>query len=185
VSRETNNAGNALNNADHNESEIRRFHALNRSFFAAVTVVIVASVAVISVYAVVVIRGSGLPHAVLIRLLLGWLPCCFYLWALWTLRNLFAQLSRGGPGVPLGVTKALSGIGWALMLGAALTLIVTPWIDRLTKPHRMGNFPRFDLPALTLGMVGLALLVLGPMLKRAIRIEAEAKSLKDVLEGFI
>lgn len=185
MSRETSHAGNDPKNTDPNESEIRRFHALNRGFFTAVTVVIVASVAVMSVYAVVVIRGSGLPHAVLIRLLLGWLPCCFYLWALWTLRNLFAQLSRSGPGVPLGVTQALSGIGWALMFGATLTLIVTPWIDRLTKPHRMGNFPRFDLPALTLGMVGLALLILGPMLKRAIRIEAEAKSLKDVLESFI
>jgi hypothetical protein len=167
------------------ETDIIRFKALNRRLFIAATIVIAAIAAVILVYAIIIFSGVVKSSTVLIALLLSWSPCPFYLWALWTLRSLFGQLSRGGPSLPLKVTSALSRIGWALMLGATLTLALTPLIDRFSKPHRMGNFAVFDVPALTLGLVGLALLMVGTMLKRAIRIEAEAKALKDVLEGFI
>src|ERR1700710_2870973 len=99
------------------EPDIVRFKAVNRRLFIAATVVIAAIAAVILIYIVVILSGRVKSNTVLVRLLLTWSPCSFYLWALWTLRSLFGQLSRGGPSVQLSVTKALSRIGWALMLG--------------------------------------------------------------------
>jgi hypothetical protein len=165
------------------DSGVERFRKLNRRFAIAATVVIAAIAMMMVIYAIVALRGLQAP--VLLRLALSWSPSLFYLWALWTLRDLFVQLAHSGPGVQFGVTAALAKIGWALMLGSLATLVVTPLINMMTEPHHLGSFPLFDVPALTLGMVGLALLVVAPMLKRALHFEAEAKSLKNVLEGFV
>ena len=47
------------------------------------------------------------------------------------------------------------------------------------------GFAVFDVPALTLGVVGLALIVLAGMLRRAAAIEAEATKLRTTLKEFI
>jgi hypothetical protein len=60
-----------------------------------------------------------------------------------------------------------------------------PLISLLAQPHKMGSFPLFNVPALVLMMLGLALLVLARLLQQGVAMQAEAGKLRDALDGFI
>ena len=71
------------------------------------------------------------------------------------------------------------------MAGSALTVATAPAILALSHPAPSGWFATFNVPALTLFMLGMALAIIARMLRRAIALEAEADEMKGVLEGFI
>jgi hypothetical protein len=100
---------------------------------------------------------------------------------------MFASLAKGGPARQgEAVARALNRVGWALALGATATVLVSPALLALTqRPHAMATFAAVDVPAATLGVVGLALIAVSRMLKRAASLEAEASDLKTVLKDFI
>ncbi len=170
---------------DDHEQEAHRFRSFNRWLAVVAALAIVAIVGVIAITLLVVSRWQSSHPETLTRLALTWSPSLFYLWAMWTLRGLFSDLSRSGPAVQPAVTRALSRIGLALMGGAALTLITAPFVLAQETPHRAGGFAIFNVPALTLGLLGLALIIVARMLKQAIAAQARVKSLETKLEGFI
>jgi uncharacterized membrane protein len=71
------------------------------------------------------------------------------------------------------------------MAGGASTLLTVPLVNLLAQHHKMGSFPLFNVPALVLMMLGLALLVLARVLRQGLALQVEAGKLRDVLEGFI
>ncbi len=84
------------------------------------------------------------------------------------------------------MAAALVRIGWGLLLGALTTLVTSLFVLAMSAPRGMaGGFATFNVPALTLCVVGLALIATAHVLRRAARIEAEAASLKAELEEFV
>jgi hypothetical protein len=119
------------------------------------------------------------------KVVLAWAPAGFYLWAVWTLRGMFVALARGGPAFQPAVIQALSRVGWALLLGASVSVVLAPVVRMLTVPRPVAGFAMLNVPALTLAVVGLALIAVARMLRRGARLEAEAASLKAMLKDFI
>jgi hypothetical protein len=168
------------------EREVAVFRRRNRQFAVAATIVLIAVGGfVVLTLAVVVLQGHAMRTETLQKVALAWCPALFYLWALWTLRGMFAALARGGMTFQPVVVRALARIGWALLLGAGAGLVVAPPVQMLTVPRPVAGFAVFNVPALTLGVVGLALIAMGRMLQRGARLEAETASLKAILEDFI
>ena len=114
----------------------------------------------------------------------GWLPAVFYLWALWSICELFRGFARGALAFSATV-QVLARVGWGLMLGAVTALVMTPLLVTLPEGERLrGAFALVNVPALTLVVVGLALIALSHMMQRAQALEAEAARLKATLEEF-
>ncbi len=168
-----------------NDVYIARFRSQSRQFqrVASVAFAVILTLAVLTV-AVAVARWDAMGPRALSRLALIWAPAGFYLWALWTLRAMFAGFARGGLAFQPAIARAISRVGWALLLGAATTLATSPLVLALTVPHRMGGFAAINLPALTLGVVGLALIAVAAMMRRGMALEAQTASLKATLDEF-
>lgn len=163
------------------------FQARNRLFAVLATGVLVGVALIIAIlmYALA-IREPADRVEIASRLAITWSPALFYLWALWSLRGMFAALARGS-GFSGGVVAGpLARVGWALLLGSVFTVLVSPWVlEMVERPHAMSAFAAIDVPAATLGVVGLALVALSGMLRRAAELEQEAADLKTVLGDFI
>lgn len=162
-----------------------RFCERSRWFMRATTVILAAIIAFAVLYAWVIVRAQLSDPDVLWRLGLSWLPSIFYIWALCTLRGLFAGLADEGLRFQSGLMTSLARIGWALVCGGLTAILTAPVISRLTQPHHLGGFAIFDVPALVLVMLGVALIVLARMVRQALALQAEAGKLRNVLEGFI
>lgn len=169
------------------EAELSQFRQRSRQFAGAATAVVaVIGVIIVLTLGVVVLRGQAMGWARVTRLALSWTPAVCYLWALWTLRGMFRALARDGLTFQPAVTRALGRVGWALAGGAVLTLLEAPVVVWLTGGGGPGGgFATLNVPALTLGVTGLALVVLAAMLRRGARLEAETTRLKAVLNDFI
>lgn len=167
--------------------EIAAFQRRNR-LFAWLTAAVLAGIALIVVilmYALAV-REPDDRVAIASKLAITWSPALFYLWALWSLRGMFAALSTGAGFRGGAVAGPLARVGWALALGSAMTVFVSPYVlEMVERPHAMAAFAAIDIPAATLGVVGLALVALSGMLRRAAELEQEAADLKTVLGDFI
>ncbi len=110
-----------------------------------------------------------------------WLPVPFYLYALWAIRGAFRSFADGGafgPAIAAGCTRA----GIALALGAALSAIGVP--NAMRWVHGQGGLLHFDVAYLAVGVVGLALVLLGRLLARAAEVQREADRLAEELGGF-
>lgn len=170
------------------DAELVGFQRRNRLFAILTTVVLVGLAAIIGVLLFAMTLQSDAQRLEIGgKLALTWSPALFYLWALWTLRGMFATLSRGGPSLRGEVVaRALNRVGWALALGSFFTVLVSPYVlEMIERPHAMAAFAAIDVPAATLGVVGLALIAVSSMLRRAAALEAETADLKTVLEDFI
>jgi len=163
---------------------VAAFRRRNRQFYWAATIALALVAAVIAMTLfVLAMRGSVMRASTLLQLPLVWTPALFYLWALWSAQRMFATLSRGGF-VFQAVSVALGRIGWALMLGAIATIVIVPML--LSMGARVvGGFALFNVPALTLGIVGLALIVTARMMRRAQALEGKVASLNAALADFI
>lgn len=134
---------------------------------------------------IVAMRGGVMSDERLLRMAVSWLPAVFYIWVLWSIRDLFRALAGGTFGFAHMIV-ALARVGWGLTLGATTALMITPLLMMLNENERIrGAFALLNVPALTLVIVGLALIVLSHMMRRALMLEAEAARLKATLEEFI
>jgi hypothetical protein len=134
---------------------------------------------------VLAMKGGEMSEDRTLRMAVGWLPALFYLWALWSICDLFRALARGAFGF-MPMVRVLARVGWGLMLGAVTALLITPLLVTLGQDERLrGAFALFNVPALTLAIVGLGLIVLSHMMRRAQAIEAEAARLKATLQEFV
>ena len=168
-------------------TRIEGFQKRNRQFG------MIASVAIAAILGFVVLtvltlaaRWDAMTMSTVQRLALTWSPAPFYLWALWSLRAMFAGFAAAGPTFQPVLATALVRIAWGLILGAATTILMVPVVLTVTPPRPMGgSFAVFNVPALTLAVVGMALLATAHMLRRGLEIEAEAASLKAELGEFV
>jgi hypothetical protein len=113
--------------------------------------------------------ARGLPPALAFAAVL-WLPVPFYLYALWAIRGVFRSLAAGGtfgPAIAAGCTRA----GFALAIGGTLSAVGVPNVMRVL--HGQGGILVFDVAYLAVGVVGLALILLGRLLGRAASLEEE------------
>lgn len=111
-----------------------------------------------------------------------WSPALFYLAALALLARMFGRVAAGRS-IWRETIRGLGSTGIALMLGAAMTVLVQPWLMQLHAVREImvrqdrhgviGGWINLDVPAITIGVVGLALLLLGGLLHRAEMIQTE------------
>ncbi len=165
-------------------TQLAQFRARNRMYRRIGTIVCVTIAALMGLFALEIglkiSRAASVPTA----WILNWLPGAFYLWAVWSLRNLFARLGNENSHQPMWLTKAIASVGWALVLGSlATTFPIVNFI--LAPPTKSGNFVIFFVPAVTLFVVGLALVALAPIIRRKEELELETAALKTELEEFM
>lgn len=100
------------------------------------------------------------------------LSMVFYLSAIWTMRRAFGRIANGEV-FDRVLPTSLSRLGLALTGGATASVFVTPWLLRFLGGFRHGAFAAFDPPAITIGLVGLLLMVLSQLFARAVAMHRE------------
>jgi Protein of unknown function (DUF2975) len=116
---------------------------------------------------------SGRRHYV--DLLVGQLPVLFYAWALWSVRGALAAYAGGGT-LTARAGKSIEAVGACLFLGGLCDVFAVPLLLRVL--HGQGSYAAFDMAAMTLGGVGLALVVIGRLL-------ADAEAARRELDEFV
>lgn len=101
----------------------------------------------------------------------------FYLSAIWTMHGAFARIADGEL-FDRVLPVSLSRLGFALAGGAIASVFLSPWMMRILGGFRRGAFAAFDPPAITIGLVGLLLVVLSSLFARAVAMRRE---LDDIL----
>jgi hypothetical protein len=149
-------------------------------------------VVVPTVYGLVHLGGKALPLGpVLLRAAILWSPTIFYLFALWAVRSAFRDFATGGvfgPAIATGCTRA----GVALAIGATLSAAGVPNAMRILHAQGLVEKPPaaftslliFDTAYLAVGVVGLALMLLGGLLQRAAELQMEAAAMRSELDEF-
>jgi len=69
--------------------------------------------------------------------------------------------------------NSLTRLGLALALGAIATVFVSPLALRLMGGYRYGAYAAFDPSAITIGLVGLFLVILSRLFSRAVMMQHE------------
>ena len=156
-----------------------------------ILLVLTALVAIaFTVMARAILAGSNGPWTDLLAwLVLTWSPTVFYLYALWTIRSAFVSFSAGGvfgPAIASGCTRAGAG----LALGGTMSAVGVPnlyWLlgipGRPGGPtQRIGSVLHFDTAYLAVGVIGIALILLGRLLARATELQTETARLRGELD---
>lgn len=99
------------------------------------------------------------------------LPTAFYLFAVWSIGAAMGQLSKGRLIQPT-LVRALRRVGLSLGFGGLLSVFGVTNLTRLIEGGR-GGWAYFDVPGMTLGMIGGALFLLGGVVEQAGRVQAE------------
>ncbi|HEY8591499.1 MAG TPA: hypothetical protein VIL42_01395 [Sphingomicrobium sp.] len=134
-------------------------------------------------------RRGGPSMQLLAWSLLTWAPSVFYLYGLAAIRGAFASFAAGGvfgPAIASGCTRA----GAAVAAGATMSAVGVPNLYRILDLRGMpggsmqhvGSVLHFDTAYLAVGVVGLALILLGRLLARAAELQGEAARLKGELD---
>lgn len=104
------------------------------------------------------------------------LPMLFYLAGVWTIKQTFARLVEGEMFNQL-LPILLRRLGLALAGGGVASVFLTQWLWRALIGPASGAWASFDPPAITVGLVGLLMIVLADLMKRAVAMRHE-------LDGF-
>jgi len=99
------------------------------------------------------------------------LPSACYLFGVWSIGRAMGQLAQGRLIQPT-LADALRRVGLALGVGGVLSVFVVTNLLRLIG-HTQGGYLHFDVPGMTLGMIGGALFLLGRVAEQAGRVQAE------------
>jgi hypothetical protein len=111
------------------------------------------------------LRGGLTPHYLALRL-----PVPFYLWAIWSIRRLIVAVGQGRDQDRV-LALMLQHTGIALFLGGVAAVFLAPWLARLIWGR--GSFGHYDVAAITVGVIGLALVVVAYLLQKASEARAE------------
>ncbi|HEX8448510.1 MAG TPA: DUF2975 domain-containing protein [Allosphingosinicella sp.] len=120
-----------------------------------------------------------------------WVPSALYLYALWAIGRSFGAFARGGL-FGAAIAKGCRRSGIALAAGAGASAVGVPNAIRLLAQHglvpeplrRFGSVLIFDTAYLAVGVVGIALFLLGQLLERAAEVQKEAQELRAELGEF-
>lgn len=124
----------------------------SRLLAALVTLVLVLLLFALVVQMIALARGRIADPMVL----LPQLPVLFYLSAVWMARRAILALGEGGSD-EAALARLLRNIGIALFLGGCAAVFAVPLLIRALNGH--GAIMRYDPGAITLGVVGLALVL--------------------------
>lgn len=121
-----------------------------------------------------------------------WLPSIFYLYALFAIGRAFGSFGRGGT-IGAAMARGCRRAGIALALGGTASAIGVPNLlglllrSGIIEESRFGGGTVlvFDVAYLAVGVVGLALFLLGGLLDRAARVAEEAQALRTELGEFV
>jgi hypothetical protein len=122
----------------------------------------------------------------------NWLPAVFYLYALWAIGRAFGAFGKGGT-IGAAMARGCRRAGIALALGGTASAVGVPNIlgallrSGIIEASRFGGGTVlvFDVAYLAVGVVGLALFLLGGLLDRAGRVAEEAQALRSELGEFV
>lgn len=146
---------------------------LTRPRVAAAAILLVFSLLLFA-FAVSALALLRAPDAMAL-LMMTFLPVPFYLWAIWTARR--AVLLIGSGGALRDVLSAMLGrIGVALLAGGLVRVFVVPWMTSVYLGA--GAYAAFDPAAITVGVVGLTLVIVA-------RLVAEAEAMRAELDEFL
>ena len=99
------------------------------------------------------------------------LPTLFYLFAVWSIGSAMGQLAKGRLIQPT-LVRALRRVGVSLGTGGLLSVFGVTNLIRIIEGGR-GGWAWFDVPGMTLGMIGGALFLLAGVVEQAGHIQAE------------
>lgn len=116
-------------------------------------------------------RGPAADWRVYLSFLIWATPFLCYFLAIWLIGQGMGRLSRGALLQPT-LARALRLAGLSLGFGGVLSVFCVMPLLRLIDPAR-GGYLHFDVPGMTLGMVGGALFLLGRVMDQAGRVQAE------------
>ncbi|MES2121101.1 MAG: hypothetical protein V4513_11090 [Pseudomonadota bacterium] len=137
----------------------------SRILASLVTLVLVLLLFAVSVELLAMIRGRLTPHYLALRL-----PVPFYLWAIWSVRGLIVAVGEGR-GHDRILAPMLQRTGIALFLGGISAVFIAPWISRLIWGR--GPIAYYDVAAITVGVIGLALVIVAYLLGQASEMRQE------------
>lgn len=116
-------------------------------------------------------RGAaGYPQALYTAAITGLPPAC-YLFGVWSIGQAMGQLAKGRLIQPI-LADALRRVGLALGVGGVLSVFVVTNLLRMIGAAQ-GGWLHFDVPGMTLGMIGGALFLLGGVSEQAGKVQAE------------
>lgn len=116
-------------------------------------------------------RGEpGYPQDAWAWMIRGVPPAC-YLFGVWSIGRAMGQLARGRLIQPT-LASALRRVGLALGIGGVMSVFVVTNLLRMVGAIE-GGYAHFDVPGMTLGMIGGALFLLGGVADQAGRVQAE------------
>lgn len=136
------------------------------------------------------VRGEEVARHILFVFII-WFPAFFYLYALWAIARSFGAFAQGGL-FGAQMAKGCRRAGVALALGATASAVGVPNAMRLLSQYdvlhgmgqRFGSILIFDAAYLAVGVVGIALFLLGQLLERAAEVQKEAQDLRAELGEF-
>jgi hypothetical protein len=103
------------------------------------------------------------------------IPEALFLVALWGIRTALAAFARGEL-FTAAITHMLERVGVVLVCAAAVRLFVVPGVCRLLG-FGAGYWIAFDAAAVIVGAIGLALRVIGAVLRHASELESELEQI--------
>jgi len=112
----------------------------------------------------------GYPQAFYTAAIMGLPPAC-YLFGVWSIGQAMGQLAKGRLIQPI-LAHALRRVGLSLGVGGVLSVFVVTNLLRVIGSTE-GGFLHFDVPGMTLGMIGGALFLLGGVAEQAGKVQAE------------
>lgn len=98
-------------------------------------------------------------------------PAACYLFGVWSIGRAMGQIAKGRLIQPT-LASALRRVGLALGMGGVFSVFVMSNLLRVLGEAR-GGYLHFDVPGMTLGMIGGALFLLGGVVEQAGRVQAE------------
>ncbi|MEO7813870.1 MAG: hypothetical protein ABIR87_00290 [Sphingomicrobium sp.] len=108
-------------------------------------------------------------------LLVEIVPTAFYLWAIWTARRAIVLIGRGGLLHSI-LSQMLMRVGAALLLGGLSRVFFMPWLTRVLSGA--GPYAYYDVSAITVGVVGVTLIIVS-------RVVADAGAMRAELDEFL
>jgi hypothetical protein len=121
---------------------------------------------------VIAVATRTYPHPLL---LVDALPVPFFLWAIWSIRRAVVLVGQGAA-LNVLLSRMLERVGVALLLGGLASVFAVPIVRRLLS--EAGSYLRYDAAAITLGVLGVGLMILS-------RVIADAEALRADLDEFV
>lgn len=103
------------------------------------------------------------------------LPMLFFLWAIWSIRRAVVLVGEGAALRGL-LSSLLARVGAALLLGGLALVFGVPILARLISGG--GSFARYDVSAITVGVVGVGLMIVA-------RLVADAEAMRAELDEIV